>query len=214
MNFEQLKAKVKFRVGNRTDIDNLIADNINRAYIDIATRERFVAGGKTIVFPQNFYFPTLLAEASFNTSNAIQSYTLADNVLWIIAMRNDTNNMPINLKTFRDFYRFIGMTTGVGSPTMAYYQNQKVWLYPIPDKSYKITYWYKKKPALLVRNTDTPELPEEWHEAVFLLAVAMTFFDLLEDERGNTHLMLLENFIIEHLGQEMAYFSNVSSKSA
>jgi hypothetical protein len=212
MTFGELKAKLKFRLGNRTDIDELIANNINRAYLDIATRERFVAGGKIITLPQRIYFPTLLSSDSFLTEKDTQSYDIAPDVLWVIGIKNLTKNIPITLKTFRDFYKFIGAPFR-GTPVMAYVQGTKLWFYPTPDEEYSIEYWYKKKVQPLFNNTDVPELPEEWHEAIFLLAAAMCYFDLLEDGRGMNHMMLLENFIIEHLGQEMAYFANVYSKS-
>lgn len=212
MTFGQLKEKIRFRVGNRSDIDQLIADNINRAYIDIATREKFTAGGKIFAFPEHLYFPTLIKNAELTLTTNIQKYALASDFAWMITMKNKTQDVPVALKTLKQFYLFIDKPDK-GIPTMACVVNQDVYFYPIPNQSYSMIYWYKKRPALLSSDNDTPELPQEWHEAIFLLASAMTFYDLLEEVRGDRHMALLENWLIEHLGQESVYLSSVKSTS-
>lgn len=45
----------------------------------------------------------------------------------------------------------------------------KVW--PTPDDTYTIDFEYQKTPQILADNTDTPELPAEFHEIILYLAL-------------------------------------------
>lgn len=212
MNFGELKDKIIFRTGNRTDLNTVISDNINRAYLDISTRQKFTAGGKIIVMPHQFTFPQLEVTDTITTANGIQSYPLQSNVIFVFGVKNITDDTPITLKTFRDFYKYLYSTTA-GDPSSAYVQNVTIYFYPVPNAVKSIRYWYKKRPTTLVNNNDPLLLPEEWGEAVFLLSSAMTFFDLLENDKAMTHMQLLENWIIEHLDQAMLYLRSTSAKS-
>lgn len=212
MNYGEMQDKIIFRTGNRTDLASTIKDNINRAYLDISTRQKFTAGGKIIVMPHQFTFPQLEVTATITTQAAKQDYTLSTDVIFVFGVKNITDDTPITLKTFRDFYKYLYSTTS-GDPAWAYVQHTTIYFYPVPNAEKSIRYWYKKRPTALVNNNDPLLLPEEWGEAVFLLSSAMTFFDLLENDKAMTHMQLLENWIIEHLDQAMLYLRSTSAKS-
>lgn len=51
-------------------------------------------------------------------------------------------------------------------------------LSPIPDEAYRLTGWYRLSPQTLTADTDIPEMPDEFHEAIQWRALQrMALFD-------------------------------------
>lgn len=128
----------------------------------------------------------LWASASGSTIANVASYLPADlgisSVRRIKAMLVDGDSV-----TLRDYSWYVtdvlqkGATSATGKPTdLIAKPDGNYLLFPIPDKIYPVHSEYYKRPVAITVNTDTPAIPEEYHEAIIAKAL-MYYADYEED---------------------------------
>jgi len=166
MDFGTLREHVSRNLGNRTDIDTLINEWINSAYLDIITIGKLPELGHFAPIP----IPELDGEADQATSAGIYEYPKPTNCLFIVTMRDTTNDNPIKQRGFRWFQRYRTTTNGYPGVYATYGGN--FYLDPPPSGIFNLDIFHRKKvtvPAMSA-DTDTPVAGEEWHEAIELAA--------------------------------------------
>lgn len=84
---------------------------------------------------------------------------------------------PMTYLETRDLNSYLHST---GSPSSFYIDENKVFLYPIPDSAKEMNIVYYKKPATLSADDDVPEIPEEFHEALANYAA----YQIMRSDRG------------------------------
>ncbi len=164
MNFGTLKNLVKRNLGNRTDIDALVAAWVNDAYLDLVTAAKLPELGRFEPIP----CPSLDKTATFNTIADVAEYNLPSNALFIISARNTTSDRPLFRRDIRWYDKYIPQT----STSPAYYvvYGGKLYLAPTPDDVYTIRLRVREKievPALQ-NDLDEPVIDPIWHEAIVL----------------------------------------------
>jgi len=123
----------------------------------------------------SYKFPFRNKELTFETESGVSSYNKpTGNIAQIIVDRARVYDISID-KTFLKFeknYRTLEEKTG--KPTSFYFKNDKLYLYPTPDKEYEVNigYWTMfaacdsegNSKATLVNEDDYIDIPEEYNE--------------------------------------------------
>lgn len=86
-----------------------------------------------------------------------------------------------------------------GAPRYYAIDGANVHLYPTPDGAYPLELRYWKLPALLVADTDSPNLPADWHHIVTTYAIARCY-------RGEDDMATAEQWMNNFM-TELAEFS-------
>jgi hypothetical protein len=74
-------------------------------------------------------------------------------------------------ETFRRVYRRAANSTTTGYPSVfSVSPDRKIYLWPIPDAVYTLQGVYKKSPQVLSADADTPEMPTEFHDLIWMRA--------------------------------------------
>ncbi len=77
------------------------------------------------------------------------------------------------------------VSPNVSSPTNYTIIKNKLHLYPIPDNAYPLKLWYEYRVVDMVNDNDVPDVPEEFHEYLAVLAAWDCF---IKDDRANTNI--------------------------
>ena len=173
---ENLRSRVKFRLGSKSGMDGRIDDNINKAIIHLIRQVR----------PQE----AVSSSTSTTTSSGTIEYSLASDVLAIMAVRDTTNDREIlngSLPHFNTFKQDTSDSSTLGKPRRWTRIANKLVLYQkIPDGAYALKYWYLKRPTKMDSSNDFP-LNDEWEEPVVELATAFSWRDLNAMDKAQLH---------------------------
>lgn len=178
MNYLQLCQAVRSRIGlhgtgpstvvSPTDVESDIVDAVKDAWIDI----------------QNFRedWDWMKTTQSFNTAADDTDYSTTDiagpsnrvarfvkGSLWIYANSQWTKMSYLDEDTFYDMYKNES-TSGIPYH-YTFNRNDNSVEMQTPDAIYPCEIDYIKQPQLLAANTDTPELPVQWHNLIIYLAI-------------------------------------------
>ncbi len=182
-------------IGDPTSVSGQTDERLQRviSWVDRAWRE---------IQMLRYNWGWLYSEFSGNTVNNQQRYTAANMGIstrfgrWHIPKRTgrdlytvyktsegQSTEVFLNvMKSWDEFYRtyLVGSAaTETGKPQfMAIDPNRKLVFHPTPDGDYTIRGAYYKSAQTLSANTDTPEMPEEYHDMIMYKALlALTIFD-------------------------------------
>jgi len=196
MNFGTMKLHVKRNLGNRKDIDTLVAEWINSAYLDLITIGKFPETGKFAPVP----IPELDGTDIIQTGIGGTDYPLPINCLFPISVRDTTNNKPLSYKGIRWYDR--NRATVNGKPERYAVFSGRIFVDPPSDETYNIQIRSRKKITVpeLTNDAQAPIVDEIWHEGIEICATY----------RGARSLQLptadvwyrdLKNFVIAHSEQ-------------
>ena len=198
MNYGEIKQLVKKNLGGRqdSDIDALVEKWVNNCYLDLITRGRF----PEIKRMQPISIPELDGERTFSTTGGDDSYAMASDALFPVALRDTTNNQILRQRGIRWIERNKATTD---SKPLYYgtYAGEYI-LEPTPDDVYVINDKYRKIVDIptLTADEDTPVIHEIWHEALELGATWRGAKALGYPE-ASRWFGDLKNFIIGHSEQ-------------
>jgi hypothetical protein len=108
-------------------------------------------------------------QASIRTEQVTQTYstTSGTNTLALpatyarkIDLRNTTDQDLLNLLEMREYD---DLSASSGKPLWYIIIGANIELYPNPDATYPLTLRFWRLPATLTADTDTPEIPGDWH---------------------------------------------------
>ena len=132
-----------------TDMANDIADWVNFRYQQLLSR---------------YEWPFLYAESTFATVDGTRGYSLIAGIKRLLRIRN-SDDEPLVEKSHDYFVKYFLKDTGENKPTIwAKLPNLdssakiQVYMGPIPDDAYTMTYAYNSVLGNMVADTDTPGL--------------------------------------------------------
>jgi hypothetical protein len=102
-----------------------------------------------------------------------KSIELADLLKPLAAfIRVDGGWAPLNLEiSFASSGEFLRVNKGPGRPCTVYFSNNAFTFDTIPDASYQLNIYYKRRPQELTENTDTPYCDKAYHRTIMWHAV-------------------------------------------
>jgi hypothetical protein len=188
--FEEFKEYVKFRMGQRTDLESVNSDNLygiwtNLAYRQLTTRNRFWG------LKKSFYFPQLETRATKTTTDGTAYVAAPDDVLHIRSVYDNTNTRKLHKISWNTYMNYTDRedTDKEGEPSEWVRQadssgTDQIYLYPTPDTSSENIYvYYRKVPAELT-GTSTTVIGSEWDDAIIELATYKGYLWLQEYDKA------------------------------
>ena len=167
--FSEFKLFLKFRFGNRTDIENVGGYNLyetatNAAYLALTTKKQIFQVRLNLRFPE---LETTDATTGTNTVAGTATIAVATTAIQIIDVYDATNDVSLDwipLKRYLD-YTDRYSTTARGKPTEWTRSGGYIYLHPTPDAVYKMYQYYRKRPTLLT-GTSATVIGPEWDEPI------------------------------------------------
>jgi hypothetical protein len=192
-----MQAHTLRNLGNRTDLATLIKEWINSCYIDLVTTGKFPELDRFAPIP----VPALEVYDTFTTLVGRDYYAYPTDALYIIALRDTTNNMPLKKRDMLWLER--NKSTTNAKPLIYATYGNTIWVDPPPDGIYTIRRLYRKKvdASPLVNDNDVPIVAAHWHEA---LEIGATYRGKrsIGDPTADRWLQDLKAFIISHSEQQ------------
>lgn len=173
--------KVKFNLGNRSNIDDRIRNWLVDAYREIA---------------MGYPLETLELSVVSSTVQDIDAYDYPDDARAIKALTITNNNSPVPLipKNIQVIRRYQVTTTGVPAIWCGW-QNQML-LRAVPNGAYPLYIDYWQKPVVDETDSDTIDatsiqLPDDWFEILVQAATQKGHSDLQEKDKAMALRQLL-----------------------
>lgn len=185
MTLADFRAEVIPALGIRTDIPVDRIDRwINQGYFDLAS---------------SLDIETLYSSYSFNTVAGQPMYSLPGSVASTRAVSVvDSASYPtfggrplekMDLNEYRTAKEKVDKPRG-------YFRNGIILvIYPTPSDAYAVAVDFRIRPLKLTAVTDSPILPEEWHEAIIISALEKGYRRLMEFDKALTMQNELTNLI-------------------
>jgi len=174
-----IRTKVKFELGNKSGIDQIIDDAINDAIIEVISTWR----------PQEMVTSATGSVANQTSSYSFSSIFSATDVLAIIGVRNDTDDYRLKNGSLLEFMLAPTSTTATnfGRPNKWTRQGNNLILYSqIPDATSRtIRIYYVQRPAEITTDATAFPLNREWERPVVLLAASYVWGALNNAEKAS-----------------------------
>ncbi len=178
LSLPQLTAEVLRRMGGRADLDTAdVVLHINEAYLDLCSMV-------------DFDFMT--TSVAFTTEAAQPFYLVPKGIREVIRLSTqgiltDYNPIPLQKIDVTAYRALPDETdwTDVTPHSFVFTANNILVLWPTPDTALSMAMEVKLRPARLSLETHYPALPEEWQEALLLLAQSKTHDGILEFEMAS-----------------------------
>lgn len=174
-----LSTHVKYATGNRTDIDTLITTCINGAYRDIWNKLP-VHAKEDVVTTNGATPPVTLA-----TTAGVDYLSIPSGIFAINQVIMDGTRLWQS-----DWRRYSDSTTPHSSakPTEYFIYGKKIYFNSIPDAAYTIVLWVIKDAVALSGNSDVPDLPDAFEQALLSLSIGYTWRALNNAEKASSWL--------------------------
>ena len=107
----------------------------------------------------------------YRSNRAPSGITLYDNDIG----RSDEGHLLFEpWESFYDTYMVGGQAETTGKPVVGSVSPaRELAFYPLPDKAYRVSCQYQKSAQSLAANTETPEMPEDYHMAIVYRALTL-----------------------------------------
>lgn len=134
-------------------------------------------------------------------------YSLASDTDRIINMREAVDDNSLVYVDPRTYDRQLPDPTATGTPqiySLVGLDSSKYWratFYPLPDAKVNIMYKYYQKITDLSGSTDTPLIPEKFHQAIVFTALAMFAHPYIDDTRMQSAERRAKMLVGEMVGQ-------------
>lgn len=158
------------------------------------------------------------ASATVSTANGTASYDLAADTQWVetVTLTESGNfQVPLVLITQGEYASIVNKAR-LGIPTHAFISTDlatpKIYLWPTPNATLTVNYWYRRKVDIFDNSSDTGDLPQEWYMLlVAKLAVALGFemgkplelMQMLIMDADSIEKMVMGNQVQQITGQEV-----------
>jgi hypothetical protein len=188
----QMRSRVKIMVGGKTQIDDLIDDNLNEAILQLTGEVR----PQELKEDTTFSAVSTQSEYTFNVTGSDVGVT---DLYAVLMVRDNTLDREIKQGDEYEFNRLKQDTTdssSLGDPNRWVRMDNSLWLYnKIPDSTTRtIGLWYLQRPATMTASQDFP-LNEEWRKPVERLAAALTWTDLNKPALAAMHMSAYREMI-------------------
>lgn len=177
--YTEFQDKLKFEMGQRTDVDAYRDDWINIAYRELTSATRI------FTIKRYFYFPELeTVDTSQSTTDGTAYINRPTDCLIVRQVYDTANNVRLKPIAWDKYTAYTDRATATaeGKPTEWVRSGTYLYLYKTPDATYTINVFYKKRVALLSASTDVTVLGAEWDEPILKLAVYKSFMRMKQYE--------------------------------
>lgn len=158
MTFLEMQTRVGEYVGNRADITStMIKASINETYKELAIPFRF--------HEQEY------EDATITTVDGTESYTVPTGAYAIVEVKDQTNHFVLE-QVDQNAYDEMRDPDLEGPPEKFMNWAGKIYIWPVPDDVYDLLVRFKKLPADMTGDTDTPLLPLDWHPIICMLSAS------------------------------------------
>lgn len=162
----QMETQIKFRLGNRTDIDSQITLAVQSSYIELATGLNIPETEETAVL-------------TLSTTDTVKIYEMPTDILYPIAIRNETEGERLEPLSIRNYDRIKDQSTRGKPSHYVWWRNELIIWKPNDTTARTLALRYRKRPAELSASTSTSVLPLEWDE-VIMQGAYFRMFDWLQ----------------------------------
>lgn len=197
--FSTLKAELKLRLRNRTDIDSRLDAWVNDAYIDLATGKATVNGAQKTFFHRELFRLAKLTLAAQVTAGPPQSlmplpiYNVSTDPYdfqFEVFLWNNTKNVPMRKKDVAILNSGVRTLSDTAFRYAVY--GGVLDVDPTPNVSTEFRMFFYGRPPQLSAAADTIVIDDSWEELVLLGAVYRGYDALLEPERARAHQMVYD----------------------
>ena len=172
--FDQFKAFVLLRLGNRTELQSVSSVDyygivVNQAYRQICTSRRLPETDKRVWFPQLESVTSTDITATAGTayiSVPTNSLLIHDVICTYSGKERDLDWCPP--ERYKS-YTNRRLTASRGTPREWTHIGNFIYLYPTPDAAYTYEVWFRLNPPDMVSGASTL-IGSEWDQAIMLLA--------------------------------------------
>jgi len=166
MNFLTLKNHLIRNLGGRKDIDVLVPEWLNSAYLDLVTTGKFPEAGKFAPIP----IPELDGTEYIITGVGGTDYPVPVNFIFPVSLRDVTNARPLRYRNIRWYDRHRSIVNGLPACYAVY--GGLIYIDPPSDGVYQLQLRFRQKVSVptLVADADVPVVDEIWHEGIELCA--------------------------------------------
>lgn len=148
---------------------------------------------------------TVASQESYGTSDGFPSDFLKSDVLIANINSSLITVRPITFNLLRDY----NAQSSEGAPyDFSIYQN-KIWLSPIPDKAYTLTFYYLRSYSTLVNNTDSNDFTDNAEDLIESRAEWWLYLRKLHDNQAAQAVKAMEMEALRDLQRE--YKNQVST---
>lgn len=172
LGFDSLKAILKLRLGQRTQLDNIGGVDyhgvlINQAYKQLTSSHRLP------ILEKSFYFPQMhvVTDPVLATVDGQAYVNAPSDTLRVRHVFDKTNKVKLDWMPVSWYVSQTDRadTTAEGPPTKWTRDGDRIYLYPTPGAVYSIEVWYRKVAASLDA-AQTTLIGAEWDPAIIALA--------------------------------------------
>jgi hypothetical protein len=197
--FSTLKAELKLRLRNRTDIDSRLDAWTNDAYIDLATGKATINGVQRTFFHRELFRLVTITVSAQTVAGPPQSlvplpsYSVANDPYdfqFEVFLWNNTKNVPLKKKDVNILNS--GARTLSNTAIRYAIYGGVLDIDPTPNVSTVLRMFYYGRPPALSASGDTIVLDDAWEELVLLGAVYRGYDALLEPERARAHQIIYD----------------------
>lgn len=186
----QMRARVKRMAGGKTQIDDVIDDNINEAILQLIQEVR----PREMTEYKSFSAVSTQAEYTFVTDISITDCYA------VVMVRDETKDWEIKQGSERQYNRLrqdTSVSSTLGNPHRWCRIANSLFLYnKIPDSTTRtIGLWYLERSPTMTASQDFP-LNEEWRKPVERLAAALTWADLNKPELHQMHYGIYQTMLL------------------
>jgi len=184
VSFGDATAYIKFRLGNRDDLENYNSENLykkwfNLSYKQLTTQKTFY--GLRI----DYDFPELKTNNSgVNATDGVAYIDTPADCLHIYEVFDETSNKRLKWRPWSWYIKQADRDTATAEAAPTYWivygaggdaGDKRVYLYKTPNTTYSIYIYYRKRVADLSATTDVTLIGAEWDEVIMESAVAMGY---------------------------------------
>jgi len=196
MDYGTIKSHLRRNLGGRDDISAYEQNWINSAYLDLVTTGKFPELGRFAPIP----CPALDDKDTVNTAEDDTDFAMPTDALFIVSVRDTTNDQPLKWRDIRWYDKHRSTTNGKPQNYAEY--GGRFYIDPPADDIYALERRFRKKVDIPVLTADAhiPVISEVWHEAIELAATYRGARSLRYPDAG-TWLKDLSSFIVRHSEQ-------------
>jgi len=185
--FETLAEMVKFRAGNRADLEAAGDSSLNYYDIWVNSAYRQLCTQKNVLgLKKMLYFPQLFTSTTRTTVDGTAYVSVPADCLYITEVFDTTNGRKLDWIPWKKYIEYTDRTTAAseGDPTEWNRRGAYVYLHPTPSTTGDtITIHYKKLVADL-SGTGVSLIGAEWDDVIVELATYKMFTWLHEYEKS------------------------------
>jgi hypothetical protein len=172
LGFDSLKAILKLRLGQRTQLDSIGGTDYHGVLINQAYKQ-LTASHRLPILEKSFYFPQMhtVTSPALTTTDGVPYITAPSDTLRVRHVFDKTNGRKLDWMPTSWYVSQTDRadTTAEAPPAKWNRDGNYIWLHPTPAGAYDMEVWYRKVAASL-DGAQVTLIGAEWDPAIIALA--------------------------------------------